>query len=1144
MKCAKCGAENREGAKFCNECAAPLEASCPRCTSKNKPGAKFCDECGTSLGSSAPASPKKLNDSSIRVVDSAVAENLDGERKTVTALFSDIKGSMELMEDLDPEEARAIVDPALKLMIDAVHRYGGYVVQSTGDGIFALFGAPIAHEDHPQRALYAALRLQDEMLRYSKELRQAGKLPVEARVGVNTGEVVVRLIATGENHPEYTPIGHSTSLAARMQALSPTGSIAVTDTTRRLCEGYFIFRTLGSTRVKGVSEPVEVFEVTGLGPLRTRLQVAAQRGFTRFVGREREMEALRHAAELARTGHGQLVAAMGEPGAGKSRLFHEFKLISQSEWMVLEAFSLSHGKATAYLPLLELLREYFRIVIADDQRSRREKVVGKVVLLDRSLEDTVPYLFALLGLSDSDDQLAQMDALSRRRRTHEAIKRLLLRESLNQPLIVILEDLHWIDGETQALLNLLVDAIANARILLLVNYRPEYHHDWGSRTYYTQLRLDSLRKANAEEMIDALLASSATAAAGAVAKRESIVDIHVGDRVRVEHDLAALKLLIIERTECNPFFIEETVQALFDDGALVRNGEIKLTKSLSELKIPLTVQAMLSARIDRLPSGEKELLQTLAVIGKELPLELIKRVTGKHMEQLEQMLATLQLGEFIYEQPSIVGLEYTFKHALTQEVAYNSLLAERRRMFHERTARSIEQLYEQQLEDHWGELTHHYLRGIDARKAVYYARLAAEQAISRSAYPEAASIAEAALNVLEAIPDSAERIRAELALRNVESVWAYVRFSPASPELERLAVRIYTLGEKLGHSDELVHGLLSLARLYFNRGEVSRALAPAMRGLEEAESTRDPSLVAEARGIVGSLAYCRGESREAVSHFEAMAAYVEQTNPKFMIGPFPARIANHLLRSLPMQMLGLVGEAAKLVEEGLRRARESKHLFSLSFALSALEGRFRLLRREPQIAMIRAEEAIALCEENGFTVYIHTGRLYHGWASAELGQVDLGIAEMEKAMAGLRRIGGAPFQQYATAVLAHFYASTGRTEEGLKMLNEALQHCQGSGEGVDLAEMLRLKAELLLMCGNGAAAEPENCFRAALEVAREQEAKWWELRTTVSLARLLRDTNRRDEARTMVAEIYNWFTEGFDTADLKDAKALLDELAK
>ena len=330
MKCAKCGAENREGAKYCNECAAPIEASCARCGSRNKPGAKFRDECGTSLVLSAPGAPRNPNDSSIRVNDSAIAENLAGERKTVTALFADIKGSTELMEDLDPEQARAIIDPTLKLMIEAVRRYDGYVVQSTGDGIFALFGAPVAHEDHPQRALYAALRLQEELKRYSAKVLAEGGTPIQGRVGINTGEVVVRSLQTGAGQVEYTPIGHTTNLASRMQTAAPVGSIAVSENTRRLCEGYFILKPLAATRVKGVSEPVNVYEVTGLGPLRTRLQRAAGRGLTKFVGREREMDALKHAAELARQGHGQIVAAMAEPGVGKSRLYFEFKATSQS----------------------------------------------------------------------------------------------------------------------------------------------------------------------------------------------------------------------------------------------------------------------------------------------------------------------------------------------------------------------------------------------------------------------------------------------------------------------------------------------------------------------------------------------------------------------------------------------------------------------------------------------------------------------------------------------------------------------------------------------------------------------------------------------------------------------------------------------
>jgi class 3 adenylate cyclase len=509
MLCSKCRNENLADAVFCAECGAKLELLCPSCAVANPPGSKFCRKCGVRLiGGAAPArgAESAPSNASVAITVPTEPESIpEGERKTVTALFADIKGSTELMEDLDPEEARAIIDPALKLMIDAVHRYEGYVVQSTGDGIFALFGAPVAHEDHPQRALYSALRMQEELKRYSDRIREEGRLPLQARVGVNTGEVVVRSITTGAGQVEYTPIGHTSNLASRIQMLAPIGSIAATEQVKKLCEGYFILKSLGPTKVKGISEPVNVYEVTGLGPLRTRLQRSAGRGLTKFVGRAREMDMLRHAADQARSGHGQIVAAMAEAGVGKSRLFFEFKAISESGWVVLETFSVSHGKASAYLPVIDLLRNYFRIASEDDERTRREKVNGKVLTLDRALEDTIPYLFSLLGIVEGDDPLAQMDGQIKKRRTLEAIKRILLRESLNQPLMVIFEDLHWIDGETQALLNQLADSIGTAKILLLVNYRPEYSHQWNNKSYYIQLRLDPLAKESAEEMLSALL---------------------------------------------------------------------------------------------------------------------------------------------------------------------------------------------------------------------------------------------------------------------------------------------------------------------------------------------------------------------------------------------------------------------------------------------------------------------------------------------------------------------------------------------------------------------------------------------------------------------------------------------------------------
>jgi predicted ATPase len=371
--------------------------------------------------------------------------------------------------------------------------------------------------------------------------------------------------------------------------------------------------------------------------------------------------------------------------------------------MVLEALSVSYGKASAYLPVLELLSEYFEIGRDDDDRKRRERILGKVLGLDRQLEDTLPYLYSLQAIADTGDSLAQMDPQIRRRRTLEAIKRILLRESINQPLMIIFEDLHWIDSETQALLNLLVDAIANARILLLANYRPEYRHEWGSRTHYTQLRLDPLATDSAEEMLSAIL----------------------GD----EKDLIPLKRLFLERTEGNPFFIEEIFQALLDDGALIRDGQVKLTRPLSELKIPLTVQSVLASRIDGLPAPEKELLQTVSVMGKDFTLELIEAVTKMSEEQLEPMLSNLQMGEFIYEKPSVGGTEYTFKHALTQEVTYGSVLGERRKLLHERAGQAAEVIFAERLDEHVSELAQHYRRSGSVSKAIEYLGRAGQQAM-------------------------------------------------------------------------------------------------------------------------------------------------------------------------------------------------------------------------------------------------------------------------------------------------------------------------------------------------------------------------------------------------------------------------------
>jgi class 3 adenylate cyclase len=533
MRCSKCGGENPESKRFCGDCGAPL------------------------LNASSALGPMVRPAVSPTLSSSEASAVPEGERKTVTALFADLKGSTALMEELDPEEARAIIDPALRIMIEAVKRYDGYVVQSTGDGIFALFGAPAAYEDHPQRGLYAALQMQQELRDYGERRAAAGHVRLEARIGVNTGEVVVRSVETG-GRVEYTPIGHTANLAARLQTTAPAGSIAVSEHTRRLVEGYFELRALGPTAVRGISEAIEVYEVTGLGSLRTHFELSTRRGLTKFVGRESELDQMRRALELAMDGHGQMVAVVAEAGTGKSRLYYEFKATLPVECKVLEAYSVSHGKASAWLPVLELLRKYFGIADADDAATRREKVSGALQTLDPALNDATPYLFGLLGIIDGADPLAQMDPQIKKQRTLDAIKRIVVRESLKQPLIVIFEDLHWIDEQTQALLDLLADSIANARVLLLVNYRPEYRHKWSNKSHYVQIGLKPLGRESAEELLAALLEDAV--------------------------ELQPLKRLIIERSGGNPFFIEEMVQALFDEGALVRNGTVRVTRARSQLR--------------------------------------------------------------------------------------------------------------------------------------------------------------------------------------------------------------------------------------------------------------------------------------------------------------------------------------------------------------------------------------------------------------------------------------------------------------------------------------------------------------------------------------------------------------------------------
>jgi len=1048
-------------------------------------------------------------------LETSFPEALDGERKTVSALFADIKGSMELMRDLDPEEARAIVDPVLQLMMAAVHRYGGYVAQSTGDGIFALFGAPVAHEDHPQRALHAALAMQEELHRYAERLRAEGKIPVEARVGVNTGEVVVRTIETG-GHTEYTPVGHVTNLAARMQTVAAAGGIAISEDTRRLVEGYFELRALGPTAVKGVAEPVNVYEVLGVGPLRTHFQLAARRGLTRFVGREREMAAMAGALEQARAGHGQIVAAVGEAGAGKSRLMYEFKATIPDGCKVLEAYSVSHGKASAWLPVIELLKSYFEIADEDDDSRRSEKVEAKARALDPALAETLPYILSLLGIAGAGASLAMMDAQVRRRRTLEAVKRVIIRESLKQPLVVIFEDLHWVDGETQELLDLLVESITGTRILLLVNYRPEYRHQWSSKSHYTQIRLDPLGGEGAAAMLTALLGDGA--------------------------ELGTIKRLIAERTGGNPFFIEEMVQALFDEGALLRNGAVKVVRPLSQLRLPPTVQGILASRIDRLAAEQKDLLQTLAVIGRESPLGLIRKVVAKAEAQLDPTLADLRAAEFIYEQPALTEPEYVFKHALTQEVAYQSILSERRKKIHERVGAAIEELYRGQLEEHLAKLANHYRRSSNTEKAVDYLKRAADQAAQRSSTVEAEAQYRDAISVVKELPPTRERDRLELAVQlGLVAVLIGKGFGVSARD-ESL-IRATELCDRVGDQRELLGLLFQLGQFYIQRLRCGEARLLAEQGIALAQSIDDQTQEGGAWHNLAESFFWSGDLLAARPRCEKALEILEKVPPELLVSLFGCDLwmLSPWLMGTSELILGRADRSRECENRIVERAGSSSHVYSKAGAMFVVSF-VATVRRDLSEARERARIAREISEEHGFPELLNMAIWVEGYARFWQGEREVGVSQQKLAIEELEVLGSRIMSSWRMACLAEAQLWLGELDAADSSLERAFEIVREAGEGWAEPEVHRVAAEAILRRRGADMLEAQRRFEEAVAIARKQNSKWWELRATVGLARLLRDTGRSAEARTRLAEIYGWFTEGFDTADLKDSKALLDQL--
>ena len=1084
MKCPQCQHDNLRAASFCAGCGARLALACGSCGEGLPEGARFCPRCGQATTTNTAAAVRSPAPDSYtptylaeKILSSRAA--LEGERKQVTVLFADLKGSMELLADRDPEQARKLLDPVLERMMEAVHRYDGTVNQVMGDGIMALFGAPVAHEDHAVRACYAALHMQELVKAHAEQAFRTHGITVRIRVGLNSGEVLVRSIRS-DLRMDYTAVGQTTHLAARMEQLAPPGAIWITADTLRLAENFVRVQPLGPIPVRGLDAPVEVYEVIAAGEVRTRFRAAALRGLSRFVGRDAEMEQLRSALEAARSGHGEVVAVVGEPGVGKSRLFHELTRSHRAVGcLILQASGLSYGGTLSYLPVIDVLKAYFRIDERDDARSTRAKATGHLLTLDDTLKDLLPPVLWLLDALPKQDPLWDLEPPQRRQRTLDAVSRLLVRESEVQPLVLMFEDLHWIDTETQALLDALVERVPAASILLLVNYRPEYRHGWTGKAFYRQLRIDTLPPETAEELLQELIGGGPA--------------------------LGPLKRLLIERTDGNPFFLEETVRALTETGVLAsERGAYRVVKDAQAIQVPTTVQALLASRIDRLPPEERRLLQAAAVIGKDVPFVLLQAVAEDETE-LHRDLAHLQAAEFLHEARLFPELEYAFKHALTHEVAYASLVHERRLALHRGVLEALERRLADRPSEECERLARHAVGAESWDKAAWYLRQAAQRAIERSSYAAAAALLRQSLQVLARLPETpealAQAIDARLELRialvplgQYEDVLAVMR------EAEGLAVRLddrARLGRVLADI---------CARLRNVSGEHRQAIEVGRRALAISAETDDRELELEAQYRIGQAYFAIGDYPHAI---DSLSRCVEGAREGRQVSPLFASWS-HAWLALTLSSVGRFVDARAQAQDALGIAQGADHPFSIAEALTAV-GSVLLAQGDVDPAIETLERARVLIRAWNLQTWAAPARLGYAYVlcgrSLEAREVLEEVARHSTTMSALG-VGRA----LQLAWLGEAYLLEGRLDEALEHAQQSLSLARRHQERAHEAWSLRLLGAIASRRDVPDIEKAGDYHRQALAVADELGMLPLVAHCHAHLAQLFQKTGRQNQA--------------------------------
>jgi DNA-binding SARP family transcriptional activator/predicted ATPase len=1030
------------------------------------------------------------------------------ERKQLTVLCARIR---EVVESSDPEAALER-DPVLGAMVDAVRHFGGTISQLRGDGVTALFGAPVAHEDHAVRACYAALAIREAIPARAPQA-------LDVRIGIHSGEAVVRTIGN-ERARHYDAVGPVSRLANHIDAALAPGEIGLTADTARRAEGFVELSPLESKRVEGVAGPVQLFTLRAKAALRLRWEARSARELTRFVGRVAEFVRLGALLERAASGSGQVAAIVGEPGIGKSRLVHEFiNSAPAADWMVLETGATSHDTTATYLPIANLFRMWFKIGERDTQAEAAEKLRASVEALDDALAPMLAPLAALLDLPPDDVQWSTLNPQQRRQRTLEAVTTLVMRESQERPLILVVEDLHWIDAATQAVLDHLVDRVVGCPVLLLFTHRPEYRHEWFAKSYFARMRVDPLATENADRLLRELLGD----------------DPSLGD----------LRKQLIERTGGTPLFLEESVRALADTGVLEGSaGAYRAPRPIEISQIPSTVHAVIAARIDRLPAMQKSLLQTAAVIGKEVPAELLQPIAGFDREALNELLAELQAAEFLYQTRFLPQPQYTFKHALTHQVAYESLLKERRRAIHLQLIAISEALYADRLDEHVERLAHHALASEQWTEAVEYLYRSANKAIQRSAHQAAIQSLNKGLEIIATLPQSPQRLRQELDYRKAMGVTMMAAKGWAAKEVLDAYTRARVLCEELGDQREMFVVLRGEGQYRMIRGESQIARSLGDRCVELATGSKDMGVHIETHHLFWTNSFFMGEYADADLHCAKGISLYQRDRDHALTYVYSGHDPGVCCRTFSALIQCLYGHpdrSLELCREALNLADEVEHPLTTALAQWAYSFAH-ILRREPQSARDWAEREISVCEQYVLPLLHSQGTFQLGWALAELGDLDAGIARMGEGLAAISATGAEMGLPYFLALLGEALGKAGKPDAGLVEIDRALSTAYGRGQGFQLSEVLRLKGHLLAMLSKSRLREAEACFREAIDVAHRQRAKLPELQAAMSFARLLVSQGERAHARALLLPAYDAITEGRELTDVKAAAALLADL--